>query len=588
MVRLDPHSYADDAQPRTVRMNLQLYVDFRKSEVRGDATVHLDRAADGVLDMDTRDLQVESVTSANGEPIRFELGNPDPILGQRLRVFLTADAFRIVYRTSTSASALQWLTPAQTAGGRHPFVFTQCQAIHARSVVPCQDTPRIRFRFEAAMNVPAALTAVMAAAPVGRQSAEDGRVVHRFEMPQPIPPYLFAFAVGDLAAADLGPRSCVYAEPAVLEAAASEFADVDEHLAKAEALFGPYVWDRFDILVMPPSFPYGGMENPRLTFVTPSLITGDRSLVSVIAHELAHSWTGNLVTNANANHFWLNEGFTVYAERRIVEALYGEAARTLQASVGRADLDNDMARLSKIDPRLTQLRVDLEGRSPDEVFSTVPYEKGYLFLLRLEQNVGRPRFDAFIARYIERFSFTSIDTADLLAFIRDEFDDLLAGIDVDSWIDGQGLPSDAPRVASNRLDQIVALAEGWSRGRRPEQSSLETLSPDEWQAFLSALPAELPTDDIEWMEQTFAPSTSNNPEIRVGWLRVAVRSGYRPAFDRAEATLKQFGRMKYLRPLYTALVESGDDGRARAAAILAGAKDGYHPIARSLAESLVA
>ncbi len=586
MVRPDPHSYADDNQPAAQRMNLQLSVDFLRREVRGEVVLYLDRPATGTLDLDTRDLHIDAVTTLEGAPIQFELGTSDPVLGQRLRVFLEGAAVRVRYRTGARATALQWLAPEQTASGREPFVFTQCQAIHARSVVPCQDTPRIRVRYTADIDVPPGLTAVMAAAPVGHDTV-DGRSVFRFEMPQPIPPYLLAFAVGELASAELGPRSRVYAEPSVVDAAAWEFQPVDEHLRRAEALFGPYDWDRFDLLVMPPSFPYGGMENPRLTFVTPSLLAGDRSLVSVIAHELAHSWTGNLVTNANMNHFWLNEGFTVYAERRIVEAVYGAATRDLQAAVGRAHLEADMVRLKAVDPALTRLRTELSGHDPDDVFSVVPYEKGYLFLLRIEQNVGRPRFDAFLRRYIERFRFTSIETSHLLTFMRSDFPDLLDGIDVDAWIDGSDLPADAPRPESARRDEIVGWARAWSERQRPSIESLRTLDADEWQVFLSRLPTRLDAEDVEWFEAAFSLSTSRNAELRVGWLAAAARSDYQPLFDAVETTLLTCGRMKYLRPLYEGLVAAGPEGRTRAETIYRNARDKYHPVAQQLVEGLL-
>ena len=406
-------------------------------------------------------------------------------------------------------------------------------------------------------------------------------------MPQPIPSYLFAFAVGDLAAKDIGPRSRVYAEPEVLDAAAWEFAEVDQHLARAERLFGPYAWDRFDLLVMPSSFPYGGMENPRLTFLTPSLLAGDRSLVSVLAHELAHSWTGNLVTNASAEHFWLNEGFTVYAERRLVEALYGDSARAMQTAVARTHLDADIARLSETDPDLTRLQVDLTNHDPDAVFSTVPYEKGFLFLLRLEENVGRARFDTFVRSYIERFRFRSIRTEDLLSFLRTDFPDLIANVDVDAWVHGRGLPVDVPAVASAKLAEVTSLARRWSEGHRPDFEELGALNADGWQAFLSALPPTLPSDEIAWMEHRFSLSASKNAEIRVAWLTIATRSDYRAAWRSTKATLLEFGRMKYLRPLYSALVEAGADGQAEARAIFAEAQDRYHPVARGMVEGIV-
>ena len=320
MARLDPHSYADDTQPRTRAFDWKAVVDFPARVLHAEVTLHFaGPAAGGPLDLDTRALSIEAVLGPRGTALPHTLHPADPILGRRLEIAVPAGAesIHIRYFTSPEASALQWLTPEQTLGKKHPYLFSQCQAIHARSVLPCQDTPSIRQTFTASLDVPLELRAVMAAAPRTRE-VQGGRAIERFAMPQPIPPYLFAFAVGDLASKDLSPRSRVWAEPGQLEAAAWELAQVEEQLGAAESLFGPYDWERFDLLVMPPSFPYGGMENPRLTFLTPSLLAGDRSLVNVVAHELAHSWTGNLVTSSNAEHFWLNEGFTVFAERRIL------------------------------------------------------------------------------------------------------------------------------------------------------------------------------------------------------------------------------------------------------------------------------
>ncbi|HET9451240.1 MAG TPA: M1 family aminopeptidase/hydrolase, partial [Aggregicoccus sp.] len=340
MARLDPHSFNDSTQPETEHLEWRARVDFRTRRLHAEATLTLKEASAGPLDLDTRGLEVRGVVDEGGRPLDFLLSPPEPILGSRLRVQLPQGTrrFTVRYRTSPEASALQWLTPEQTAGGQHPFLFSQCQAIHARSVVPLQDTPRIRLRYRAELTIPKALKAVMGAGFLKRE--EQGvEAVEHYEMPQPIAPYLLAFAVGSLAPRELGPRSRVWAEPELLEQAAEEFEGVDAMLRAAEGLFGPYDWERFDLLTMPPSFPYGGMENPRLTFLTPTLLVGDKSLVNVVAHELAHSWTGNLVTNASAEHFWLNEGFTVFAERRILEALAGPEVASLHAALGRRALD---------------------------------------------------------------------------------------------------------------------------------------------------------------------------------------------------------------------------------------------------------
>ncbi|MEO8705371.1 MAG: M1 family aminopeptidase/hydrolase, partial [Kofleriaceae bacterium] len=305
-MRLDPHSYNDDSQVETESLVLVARVDFATRILHGEANLIFKAPGGGELDLDTRDLAIDSVLDQDDRILDFTVHRAEPIFGSRLSITLPdhTRSVRVRYRTSPDASALQWLEPAQTAGGKHPFLFSQCQAIHARSVVPLQDTPRLRIKYRADLAIPVALRAVMAAAHLERVEQGD-LAFERFEMPQPIPPYLFAFAVGDLASRELSPRSCVWAEPAMLDRAAHEFAEVETMIGAAEALFGPYDWERFDLLAMPPSFPYGGMENPRLTFLTPTVIAGDRSLVSVVAHELSHSWTGNLVTNANAEHFWL-------------------------------------------------------------------------------------------------------------------------------------------------------------------------------------------------------------------------------------------------------------------------------------------
>ena len=393
----------------------------------------------------------------------FELGDEDPILGRRLRLTLPAGTRSVTlrYATAPDAPALQWLSPAQTRGGRHPFLFSQCQAIHARSVAPLPDTPRQRITYEAAIVVPAPLAAVMSAGPDGEEDGpRPGTRLFRFRMPQPIPPYLLALAVGHLASRELSPRSRVWAEPETVEAAAHEFAGIEPMIARAEELFGPYEWDRYDMLVLPPSFPYGGMENPRMTFLTPTLLAGDRSLVDVVVHELAHSWTGNLVTNADMEHFWLNEGFTVWAERRLVEALYGEGAAALAWAIGEKALEESMERFGASSPH-TKLRGELAGVDPDEVFSSIPYEKGARFVALLEREAGRERFDRLMRDYIARFRFTSITTEELLAFLDELLPGVAARVGAREWLYEPGLPVERaglplratrrPRRAGRRL-----------------------------------------------------------------------------------------------------------------------------------------
>lgn len=578
MARRDPHSYNDDTQVETASLALAATIDFATHTIAGDAALTFRRAGGGRLDLDTRDLAIEAVTDLGGAALAWTLHPPEPVLGARLAIELPADTpgVRIRYRTSPAASALQWLAPAQTAGKRHPYLFSQCQAIHARSVIPLQDTPRLRIRYTAELTIPRALRAVMAAAPVERREHDDV-AIERYEMPQPIPPYLFAFAVGDLASRDLSPRSRVWAEPDVVEAAAYELANVEDMIRAAEALFGPYDWDRFDILTMPPSFPYGGMENPRLTFLTPSVIAGDRSLVRIVAHELAHSWTGNLVTNANAEHFWLNEGFTVYAERRILEALYGEEVAALNAALGRRVLDEALARFANR-PALTRLRTNLWGVDPDDAYSQVPYQKGYLFLLALEHAVGRTAFDAWLKRYLAAFRFQAITTDDVLAHFEGAFPGVLAKVDAPRWIDGEGLP-EIPRPHSTRLDEIERL------GASPPPPDADTRwTATEWMLYLESVPRPAPATLCVQLDARLTAST--NYEVLVAWLELALRSGYTAVVPRTEDVLAALGRMKFLRPLYAALA-ANPETRPRARALFERLRPSYHPIAQQLVDTVL-
>jgi leukotriene-A4 hydrolase len=578
MARHDPHSYADDAQARVSRFSLEARVDFEAQVLDCRVLLSLSAPRAGPLDLDTRGLTIARVTTPEGHEVPFVLHPEEPILGARLSLTLPegCTAVRVEYRTSPQATALQWLPAAQTSSGRLPFLFTQCQALHARSVVPLQDSPRHRVTYRAALTVPRALEVVMAAARVGRE--EQGELaVARFDMPQAIPPYLFAFAVGELQARDLSGRTRVWAEPAQVEAAAAEFAKVEQLMVAAEGLFGPYDWERFDLLVMPPSFPYGGMENPRLTFLTPTLIAGDGSLVDVVAHELAHSWTGNLVTNANAEHFWLNEGFTVYAERRIMEAVRGAEVMALSAALGRRALDEAVRQLADR-PGLSRLRTHLAGVDPDEVSSVVPYEKGFLFLVALERAVGRQRFDAMLASYLGAHRFGAVTTEDFMVVVRREFPGLLERVGAPAWLDEDGVPANAPVFRSARLAALEALG-----ARPPGEELARTFSPTEWVLWLDRLPRPLGPEVMRALDARFGFTRASNMEVAVAWLKVVAASGYRPAFERLEGVLRGVGRMKYLRPLYRAL-GARPETRAQAQEWFEGFKGRYHPIARHVVE----
>jgi len=589
MTRIDPHSWADSDQPRTRSLDLALEVDFDRRRIAGEATLELRGPSDGALDLDTRALRVHEATTEGGASVPFQVGDEDAVLGQRLRLELPGGTrrLRIRYETPPEAVGLQWLEPNQTEGKRHPFLFTQFQPIHARSVIPLQDTPRFRVTYRAAITLPEGLAAVMSAGPAGeRPGPRPGARTFLFEMPQPIPPYLLALAVGALASRDLSPRSRVWAEPATVEAAAWEFAGVEQMIATAEGLFGPYDWDRYDMLVLPPSFPYGGMENPRMTFLTPTLLAGDRSLVDVVAHELAHSWTGNLVTNATMDHFWLNEGATVWAERRILEALHGPEAAALSWAIGEQALEIELLRFGADSP-WTRLRTDLQGTHPDDVYSSIPYEKGSRFLALAERTLGREGFDRFVREYIARFRFTSITTEEFLAFLEERLPGLARQVGADAWLYEPGMPANAPVFRSPALEALTALAEAFPAGARPTPEQVERWSPSETLVYLQHLPRHLDEAACRWLDLSLKLTARGNYEILVEWLTIAAGSDYAPVFPRLREVLLRVGRMKYLRPLYGAL---GRHPRTRALAreVYAAAAPGYHALSRRTAESVMA
>jgi aminopeptidase N len=589
MARLDPHSYYDDLQPRTTRWHLRFLVDFSRKVLIGEATLLFQETVAGPLDLDSKGLRIHKAwVSATGAEVPFELAAEEPILGSKLRLTLPAATLgvTIAYETSPEAIGLQWLEPAQTEGGRLPFLFSQCQAIHARTLVPCQDSAYARVAYDAEVIVPEGFSAVMSAGPEGDGPGPiPGTRSFRFRMPQPIPSYLLALAVGELESRDLSPRARVWAEPATIAKAAWEFAGVEEMIVRAESLFGPYDWDRYDMLVLPPSFPYGGMENPRMTFLTPTLLAGDRSLVDVVAHELAHSWTGNLVTNATAEHFWLNEGFTVWAERKILKAIHGEDAYAQGWAIGQKALDESMERF-KGEPQLTVLRTHLQGIDPDDAFSSIPYEKGARLVVTLENAVGDTRFLAFVQAYMKRFRFTSITTEMWCDFVEEQFPGLLAQVGADAWLHQPGMPASAPVFRSAKLEALTELAAQFAQGVRPTPEQIAAWTASELQVYLQNLPRSLELAECQWLDQQLQLTGRGNFEILVEWLGIAAASEYVPVYGRIREVLARVGRMKYLRPLYSALGRH-ETTRQLAREIFAQAAPGYHSLSRRVVQTVM-
>lgn len=588
----DPHSYANFDAVRVQHLHLDLDTDFKAKTLHGFVDLTLDYRSPQVqsIRLDTRDLTIESVYGiADGQykTLRFALSKSDPIFGQALTVQLPGKPpkIRIQYRTAPGASGLQWLEPVQTLGKQSPFLFSQSQAIHARSWVPLQDSPSVRMSYSAHIRTPPDLLAVMSAANEP-DAKRDGD--YYFSMPQPIPSYLLAIAVGDLQFRSLGPRTGVYAEPGGLEAAARELEDTEKMVDIAEKLYGPYRWGRYDMLVLPPSFPFGGMENPRLTFLTPTFIAGDKSLVSLIAHELAHSWSGNLVTNATWDSFWLNEGFTSYVENRIVEVAYGAERATMEQALSVEGLAEELKELPAAEQKL---RLNLRGRDPDDGLTAVAYDKGNWLLRFLESRYGRDVFDAFLRRWFDAHAFTSVSTDDFLAFYQSDLaathPDKVSDAELRAFVDEPGIPDFAPVPASLRFKQVDLSVRAFNTGQADAAAlPAKDWTTQEWLRFLNGLDQPTAVDRLTALDQAFKLTGTGNSEVAHAWYKLALASGYQPADAAIDAYLLGIGRRKLIVPLYEGLLTTAE-GKARATRIYAQARPGYHPITQATLDALL-
>jgi len=558
----DPSSYSRPDQVVVTKMHLDLSVDFAKQILAGSVTLGVKRVDEQAkqlkLDCSKLDIcQVKDVKS--GDVLDWSMGEAGQC-GAELSVTLPSNSdmmdITLTYSTSPSSSALQWLSPAQT-GGDHPFLFSQCQAIHCRAMVPCQDTPSVKVPYTATITVPTPLTALMSALREGDSVQLPGDLLQfKFSQPVPVQSYLVAIAVGELDKVRVGPRSLVWGEKKQLELAKVDFSETEEMLSTAESLCGPYVWGGYDILVLPPSFPFGGMENPCLTFATPTLLSGDKSNANVIAHEIAHSWTGNLVTNSNFEHFWLNEGFTVFTERKILGRMRGEQTRHFAAMLGWRDLEETVN--SEFDPThpFTALVPDLSGVDPDDAFSSIPYEKGSTFLWYLEELVGgAEKFEPFLKLYYEHFVHQSITTDQFKSFFLSHFSPLpaLSSIDWETWLYAPGMPPYMPNfdttlaVSSRDLAEKV-IAGDWSE----DEEDYGQFSAEQKLEFLRVLMEQEKLDHgkLEAMDKVYGLSNNPNTEILFMFVRLGIKARWEKSVDLGLELATKQGRMKFCRPLY--------------------------------------
>ncbi len=585
---MDVHSYARPDLVRVNHVSLHLAADFDMKILAGYVDLRFDRVDPRAtkLILDTNDLNIVGVTGSDESARDFALGATDPNLGAPLEIELDPkDTWvRVIYRTSPTADAVLWLSPEQTDGKKKPFLFTQGQAILTRTWIPLQDSPGVRVSYDATITVPEDLgvTAVMSA----EMRRDEGLGVYRFSMNKRIPSYLIALAIGELESRTISERCAVWAEPGVVDKAAAEFEDTEKMIKACEKAFGPYRFGRYDVLVLPPAFPFGGMENPCLTFATPTILAGDKSLVALIAHELAHSWSGNLVTNATWRDFWLNEGWTVYLEQRIVEILYGRPRAEMEMLHGLDGLDEELAELPKADQIL---HIDLAGRNPDDGMTSVPYDKGAAFLRRIEQVFGRVEFDEFARGYFAHFGFQSITTDQFLEYLATNLfkDDARATqIDVQDWVFGVGLPEDCPRPTSPAFRYVDNQRKAWLQGTAASALNTKDWVTMQWLYFLNEMPDNLGREQLDQLDASFRFTGTGNSEILFAWLQLGLKSDYKAIDARLEDFLMTVGRRKFLSPLYQELCKT-EEGKVRAKAIYNKARARYHAVSQRTLDEII-
>ena len=598
MFKNDPHSYAKPQEAVVTHLNWDATVDFDNKTINALASLSIEtwEVATKII-LDTKGLNIGKITLDNSaEEVTYSLGDADKHMGSALTINILPETktVHILYSTSPDAEALQWLDPIQTAAKKKPFLLTQSQAILARSWMPIQDSPGIRFTYNAKVKVPKGLMALMSAK---NPSKKNKNGIYEFEMTQPIPAYLLALAVGDISFKPLGDRTGVYAEPNMVNKAAYEFGDLENMVATAESLYGPYQWERYDIIVLPPSFPFGGMENPRLTFATPTILAGDRSLTSLIAHELAHSWSGNLVTNDTWDDFWLNEGFTVYFEHRIMEKLYGRDYSEMLASLALQDLEKEVNSMIESGQKVdTKLKLKLKGRNPDDGMTSIAYDKGYFFLRNIEEKVGREKFDAFLKKYFEENSFKSMTTEKFVTYLnRNLIKNGKNGIamnEIKNWIYQPGLPKNMSKPHSNKFNKVDSILTVWKNG-----TPIKTLitkkdindkkwSTHEWMHFIRSLPEDMTIKQMQELDGRLNFTNSKNSEILAAWLEQVIRHDYKWAYNSLKGFLTNTGRRKFLTPLYAEMLKT-EEGKIMANRIYKKARPNYHFVATNTLDEML-
>ncbi|TIX49795.1 M1 family metallopeptidase [Alteraurantiacibacter aquimixticola] len=590
----DDFTFAQPQVARVTHVALDLALDFEEQDVSGTATLDI-LAADGAgeIVLDSDGLQVESVATVSGEALDWQMGEHVDGKGEPLTITFgeaAPEQIVVTYTSAPEAEALQWLSPEQTAGGAHPFLFSQGQAILNRTWIPTQDSPGIRQSWEARVTAPEELNVVMSGIIQGEaEEAGEGRHAFAFRMDHPVAPYLIAIAAGDITFRELGPRSGVWAEPAMIEEAAAELVDTEAMIDAAEGLYGDYRWGRYDMIVLPPAFPYGGMENPVMTFLTPTFIAGDRSNTGLVAHELAHSWSGNLVTYSSWRDGWLNEGVTSYIESRISEEVFGTTRSEQEYALSYGALV-DMVEDKGADNPVTAMRTPA-GTSPFDTAGEAIYDKGTVFLRTVEGIIGRERFDPWLRQWFDAHAFQPATSEMFIADLRENLiqgdEELEEALMLEEWIYGTGIPANAAKPDPAAFAAVDAAVAAYAADGTLDAESWHGWSAAEQMRFLREVPEQLDTAALEELNETLGLSQTGNNEIRFLWLRLALMNDYDPAVPEAEEFLSTVGRNKFVSPLYQVLADRGDWGMAIARPLYTSARPTYHAYTRGSVDEVL-
>lgn len=589
---VDPYTYAQPEVARVTHVALDLVLDFEGQSVTGTATLDI-QAVDGAdtVILDSNGLEISAITDEAGAALPFDIGAVEEGKGAPVTVTMGDTRTIIIVYSATNPEALQWLGPEQTAGGQHPYLLSQGQPTLNRTWIPTQDSPGIRQTWEARITAPEALTVVMSGLVAGEpEAAGEGRRTFAFTMDKPVAPYLIAIAAGDIVFQELGPRSGVWTEPVMLGRAAAELADTEKMIDAAEKLYGPYRWGRYDMIVLPPAFPYGGMENPVMTFLTPTFIAGDKSLTGLVAHELAHSWSGNLVTNANWADSWLNEGTTSYFENRIIEELYGTKRAAQEAALSFAGLEESLAEHG-MDAPITALHLIEEEATPDGGATGIIYDKGAVFLRTVETIVGREKFDTWLESWFDRHAFEPATSAMFLADMRENLvqgdADLEAKLMLDAWVYEPGLPSNVVRPDPAAFAEVDAAAAGYAESSKVDSKAWANWTAAERQRLMAKLPRDLSDAQLAALDKDLGLSKTGNNEVLFLWLELAMENRYDPALPQVETFLSTVGRRKFVAPLFEALMAQGTWGQPIAKRIYAKTRPTYHSVTTGTVDALV-